>query len=86
MTESMIERVVEANRRAWDEWPGPIDLSNLEDVRRAAARAVIEAMRVPTRDMIASGSWATNGVGEVGSTGAANAYTKMIDKALSEPS
>ncbi|WP_100961108.1 hypothetical protein [Bosea sp. FBZP-16] len=42
---TMIERVAAANKRAWDGWPEPITTENLAQVREAAARAAIAAMR-----------------------------------------
>ncbi|MDX0897400.1 hypothetical protein GOD90_10385 [Sinorhizobium medicae] len=48
------------------------------------ARAVIEAMREPTQEMVARGSWASYGGGEIGSTGSKNAWRKMIDADLKE--
>lgn len=48
---TLIERVIAANKRAWDEWPEPITFDNLPQVREAAARASIAAMREPTEVM-----------------------------------
>ncbi|MGX1786812.1 hypothetical protein ACWIGM_08755 [Bosea sp. NPDC055332] len=56
---TMIERVVAANKRAWDEWPEPITTANLAQVRVAAARAAIAEMREPTEGMSEALSQAT---------------------------
>lgn len=78
----MLERVVEANRRAWDDWPDPIDLSNVEKVRRHAAIEVLKAMREPDEEAKA----------EVRRLGGPQAlafwlagHNTMIDVALKEP-
>jgi len=59
---------------------GPVIVRDFE----STARAAIEAMRKPTVEMIAVGSWASHGGGEVGSFGARNAYDCMIDAALKD--
>lgn len=84
---TMIERVAEAIFTAM-----VIDLAEGRsavttfyiDNARSAARAAIETMREPTEAMVAKGSWASLGRGEVGSTGAVNAYRAMIEAALNE--
>lgn len=86
MTENMIERVATAMVDAFTN--GNMQLDDAPEYHRAryleAARATIETMREPTQAMVARGSWASYGGGEIGSTGSKNAWRKMIDAALSE--
>lgn len=81
MAESMIERVAEFLKiRDENVMPHEVD----DEERRASAVAILEHLLEPTDRMVASGSWARNDGGEVGSTGAKNAYVKMITAALEE--
>lgn len=59
MAESMVERVARAlHARKYGEWyDGPCTMTDSQRECLASARAAIEAMREPTRDMIARGSW-----------------------------
>ncbi|MER8387292.1 hypothetical protein NKH14_17545 [Mesorhizobium sp. M1380] len=38
---TFFEHLVETNQQVWDQWPVPIDLSNLKEVREAAMVAVL---------------------------------------------
>lgn len=97
MVSTMIERVVAANKRAWDEWPEPITTTNLAQVREAAARAAIAAMREPTGGMLAGteapGAWGAEPRfvvpvgyenGPIYREQCAEIYQTMIDAALEE--
>lgn len=44
LSEEKLDRIVEVNRRAWDNWEGPIDLSNVEQVRRHAAEEILRSL------------------------------------------
>jgi hypothetical protein len=84
----MVERVARALfEEEWDDKSSEPWERAEEDERaawRKSARAAIEAMREPTGVMIAQGSWASDGRNEIGSTGAKNAWRKMIDAALTD--
>ncbi|OQM74939.1 hypothetical protein BFN67_04810 [Pseudaminobacter manganicus] len=85
MTESMIERVARIlEPQAWDTTRDSLAYQNRRISSLRKARTVFEAILKPTDGMVANGSWAPNGCGEVGSTGAKNAYTKMIAYVLAE--
>lgn len=77
MSTTMIDKVAMALADSLD------DSLSWMDYREQATTA-IEAMREPTQEMVARGSWASYGGGEIGSTGSKNAWRKMIDAALKE--
>ena len=56
---------------------GSDDPANILDIHRSRARLAIEAMRVPTEEMIRAGNKCTDWA-----MGADEAWEEMIDKAL----
>lgn len=85
---TMIERVARAiwSVRREEEDRCDMELEDMGDYHSVwtEARSAIAAMHEPTQEMVAKGSWASFGGGEIGSTGSKNAWRKMIDAALSE--
>lgn len=77
-----VERIIEAERRAWDDWSEPIDLSNVERVRWRSAVEILKAIREPSKAMIEAALSRSHA--DAPETMYHSIWKSMIDAALSE--